>query len=91
MVVATLPNMVPSTLPLVKTSLWWKYTQLGTKFLEGFPGKSFGENVCKHVLRRHIVKSNFMAFNLLMYKMVLYVNVLGSRVRYWIVYKCNAS
>jgi len=86
-----LPNMVPSTLPLIETSLWWKYTQLGMKFLKGFPEKSFGENVYKHVLHRHIVKSNFMAFDLLTYKMVLYVNVLGSRVRYWIVYKCDAS
>jgi len=84
-----LPNMVFSILLLVETLLWWKYTQLGTKFLEDFPGKSFGENVCKHVLRRYIVKSNFMAFDLLIYKMVLYVNVLGSRVRYWIVCKCN--
>ena len=86
-----LPNMVPSTLPLIETSLWWKYTQLGMKFLKGFPEKSFGKNVYKHVLHRHIVKSNFMAFDLLTYKMVLYVNVLGSRVRYWIVCKYDTS
>jgi len=55
---------------------------LDTKFLEGFPGKSFGENIYKHVLNEHIIKFDFMVFNFLTYKIVSDVNVLGSRVRY---------
>jgi len=39
------PNYGPSTLPLIVTSVWWKYTQLGTKFLKGFPGERVSEDV----------------------------------------------
>ena len=63
---------------------------MGTKFLEGFPGKSLGENICKHILSGHIIEFDFIVFNLLAYKMMPNVNVFGSRVRYWVVCKCNA-
>jgi len=72
------------------TSFWWKYAQLGTKFLKGFLEESLGEDVYKHVLGRYIIKFDFLAFNLLTYKIMLNVNILSSRMRYWVVYKCNA-
>jgi len=84
------PNYGPLILPLVVTSFWWKYAQLGTKFLKGFLGESLGEDICEHVLGRHVIKFDFLAFNLLTYKIMLDVDVLGSRMRYWVVCKCNA-
>jgi len=83
------PNYGPSTLLLVVTLVWWKYTQLGTKFLKGFSGESLSEDVCKHVLSRHIIKFDFLMFNLLMYKMMLDVNMLGLRMRYQVVSECD--
>jgi len=79
-----------STLPLIVTLFWWKYAQLGTKFLKGFSGESLGEDVCKHVLGKYVIKFDFLAFDLLAYKMMLDVDVLGLRMRYWVVCKCNA-
>jgi len=55
-------NYGPSTLPLVVTSVWWKYTQLGTKFFKGFSGESLSEDVCKHVLGRYIIEFDFLVF-----------------------------
>jgi len=55
------------------------------KFFKGFPGKSLGENICKHILGGHIVKFNLTTFDLLAYKVVPYVNVLGLRVKYWVI------
>jgi len=52
------------------------------KFLKGFPRKSLGENVYKHVLGGHVIKFNFMVFDLFVYKIMPNVNMLGSRVRH---------
>ena len=85
------PNYSPSTFLLVVISVWWKYTQLDRKFLKDFSRKSLSEDICKHVLGRHVIKFDFLAFNLLAYKMILDVDILGSRIRYWVVCKCDVS
>jgi len=60
------------------------------KFFESFSRKSLGENVYKYILGGHIVKFDFTMFNLFAYKVVPYIDVLGLRVRYWVIHKCNA-
>jgi len=83
------PNYGSLILSLIITSVWWKYTQLGTKFLKGFPRESLSKNIYEYVLSKHIIEFDFLAFNFLAYKMILDVNMLGSRMRYQVVCKYN--
>jgi len=51
------------------------------KFLKGFPRKSLGENVYKHVLGGHVIKFNFLLFDFFFYKIIPNVYILVSRGR----------